>query len=75
MPASRTGYAYVRVNGSDYGVYLNVETLDDVSLPRWFASTGHLYEGTYPRRTSCRRMPRTSRSTRATRTTGATSRR
>ena len=45
IPAPRTGYAYVRVNGADYGVYLNVETLDDVFLPQWFASTGHLYEG------------------------------
>ena len=47
LPAPRTGYAYVRVNGEDYGVYLNVETLDSVSLPRWFATTGHLYEGEY----------------------------
>ena len=39
IPAPRTGYAFVRVNGADYGVYLNVETLDDVSLPRWFSST------------------------------------
>jgi hypothetical protein len=47
VPASRTGYAFVRVNGSAYGVYVNVETLDDVSLPRAFPSTGHLYEGEY----------------------------
>jgi hypothetical protein len=47
VPASRTGYAFVRVNGSAYGVYLNVETLDDVSLPRMFPSTEHLYEGSY----------------------------
>ena len=45
IPAPRTGYAYLRVNGADYGVYLNVETPDNVFLPRWFASTGHLYEG------------------------------
>jgi hypothetical protein len=45
VPAPRTGYAYVRVNGDDYGVYLNVETMDDVSLPLWFESTSHLYEG------------------------------
>jgi Ca2+-binding RTX toxin-like protein len=43
--ASRTGYAYVRVNDQDYGVYLNLETLDDVMLPRWYESTQHLYEG------------------------------
>ena len=45
VPAPRTGYAFVRVNGDAYGVYLNVETLDDVALKRLFASTGHLYEG------------------------------
>jgi hypothetical protein len=47
VPAPRTGYAYVRVNGDDYGVYLNVEALDDVSLPKRFDSTQHLYEGAY----------------------------
>ena len=35
------------VNGADYGLYLNVETLDSVALPHWFSSTEHLYEGTY----------------------------
>jgi predicted transcriptional regulator len=48
VPASRTGYAYVRVNGADYGVYLNIETLDDVSLPLRFGSTRHLYEADAP---------------------------
>jgi CotH kinase protein/RTX calcium-binding nonapeptide repeat (4 copies) len=47
VPASRTGYAYVRVNDQDYGVYLNIETLDDVMLSRWLESTQHLYEGEY----------------------------
>jgi hypothetical protein len=45
VPAPRTGYALVSVNGAEYGLYLNIETLDLVSLPRWFASTRHLYEG------------------------------
>jgi spore coat protein CotH len=50
VPASRTGYAYVRVNGQDFGLYLNLETLDEVSLGRLFdspfeAKTQHLYEG------------------------------
>jgi hypothetical protein len=45
IAAPRTGYAYLRVNGADYGVYLNVETPDGVFLPRWFPSTEHLYEG------------------------------
>jgi hypothetical protein len=44
VPAPRTGYAFVRVNGEPYGVYLNIETYDDVMLPRLFASTQHLYE-------------------------------
>jgi hypothetical protein len=44
LPASRTGYAFLRINGVVYGLYLNIETLDEISLPRWFDSTGHLYE-------------------------------
>jgi CotH kinase protein len=47
LAAPRTGYAFVSVNGEDFGLYLNVETLDLVSLPRWFGSTRHLYEGGY----------------------------
>ena len=47
VPAPRTGYAFVRVNGEDYGVYLDVETLDDVALASRFATTQHLYEGEY----------------------------
>ena len=45
VPAPRTGHAFVRVNGEAYGVYLNLETLDEVALPRWFPTTRHLYEG------------------------------
>jgi len=48
VPAPRTGYANVYVNGVNYGVHLNVETYDDVSLPRHFASTQHLYEADAP---------------------------
>jgi hypothetical protein len=47
LPASRTGYSYVRINDEDYGVYLNLETLDDVSLPLRHATTQHLYEGEF----------------------------
>jgi len=50
VPAPRTGYAYVRVNGEDFGVYLNVEVFDDVGLERWFGEFDdpqHLYEGEY----------------------------
>ncbi len=44
LPAPRTGYASVRINGTLYGTYLNVETYDDTMLPRYFATTQHLYE-------------------------------
>jgi hypothetical protein len=50
IPASRAGYAYVKLNGTDYGLHLDVEALDTVSLPKIFAvpefvkATQHLYE-------------------------------
>lgn len=44
LPAPRTGYAQVRINGTLYGTYLNLETYDDTMLPRFFATTQHLYE-------------------------------
>ena len=44
LPASRTGYAFVNLNGAKYGLFLNVETLDEITLPQWFPTTGHLYE-------------------------------
>lgn len=47
VAAPRSGYAFVQVNGEPFGLYLNVETLDSVALPRWFDSTAHLYEGSY----------------------------
>lgn len=50
VAAPRTGYAFVRLNGEPYGLYLNVETFDDVSLERWFGDFDdpqHLYEGAY----------------------------
>lgn len=49
VPASRTGFAYLRINGVDYGVYLNIENLDDVALTKIFAGfddeVQHMYEG------------------------------
>ena len=45
VPAWRTGYAFVRVNGDAYGVYLNLETPDEISLALRYATTQHLYEG------------------------------
>lgn len=49
VPASRTGFAYLRVNGEDFGVYLDVETLDETALARIYGAgnTLHLYEGEY----------------------------
>lgn len=41
----RTGYAEVRLNGEDYGLYLNIETPDDVDLEKHFGPFQHLYEG------------------------------
>ncbi len=49
VPASRTGYAYMRLNGEDLGVYLDLENLDSIGLAHIFGSfdgeTQHLYEG------------------------------
>lgn len=49
VPSSRGGYAYVRVNGEDFGLYANVETLDKVALEKRFGPfqkpPQHLYEG------------------------------
>lgn len=46
--APRTGYAYVWLNEIDYGLHLNVETMDDVALKRAYGAFDdpqHLYEG------------------------------
>jgi CotH kinase protein len=49
LAASRTGYAFVRVNGEPFGLYLDIEDMDDVALERWFGKfeepPQHLYEG------------------------------
>jgi hypothetical protein len=49
VPSSRTGFADVRVNGHEFGVYLDIETLDATGLERWFGKfkepPQHLYEG------------------------------
>ena len=49
VPASRTGFAYLRVNGEDFGVYLDLENLDATFLKARYGegNTLHLYEGEY----------------------------
>ena len=47
VPASRSGYTFVTLNGEDYGLYSNIEAYDDVSLRKLFGQTKHLYEGSY----------------------------
>jgi hypothetical protein len=49
VPASRTGYAYVYVDGVDYGIHLNIETMDKIALEKLLGpfneDVQHLYEG------------------------------
>jgi hypothetical protein len=49
VPAPRTSFAYVYVNGEDFGLELNVETVDANLLEKRFGSfnseTQHLFEG------------------------------
>jgi hypothetical protein len=47
IAAPRVGWTRIHVNGTDYGLYMNVETWDDELLEVWFddADKGSLYEG------------------------------
>jgi hypothetical protein len=47
IPAPRTGWTRVYVNGEYFGLYMNIEQHDDVFLDRWYddAELGALYEG------------------------------
>lgn len=48
LPAPRVGFTRMYVNDQLYGLYVNVETIDEVMLGRWFADPyGDLYEGAY----------------------------
>lgn len=48
VPAPRMGYAWVTVNGADYGLYALVEDYDDVFLKGWYEDNGgNLYDGDY----------------------------
>ncbi|HWA53858.1 MAG TPA: CotH kinase family protein, partial [Solirubrobacterales bacterium] len=48
VAAPRTGFAWLRLDGEEFGLYLNLENLDKINLERWFgpfAAPQHLYEG------------------------------
>ncbi|HET7444380.1 MAG TPA: CotH kinase family protein [Solirubrobacterales bacterium] len=49
VPAPRTGYTYVRVNGESFGLHLDVESLDKIALEKqlgpFLSPPQHLYEG------------------------------
>ena len=48
VPVPRASYAKVYVNGTYYGLYLHLDTIDRRFLARHFVSNrGQLYEGTY----------------------------
>jgi spore coat protein CotH len=45
LPASRTGWAHLTVNGQDYGLYAIIEKEDGRYLKQWFDdTTGSVYE-------------------------------
>ncbi|HEY6731369.1 MAG TPA: CotH kinase family protein [Solirubrobacterales bacterium] len=49
VPASRTGFVYLRLNGEDFGVYMNVENYDNVAMAKklgeFDGDVQHVYEG------------------------------
>ena len=48
VPVPRTAYVWVTVNGADYGLYLNIESIDDVYLDRHHEDgNGTLYDADY----------------------------
>jgi hypothetical protein len=47
VPAPRAGFAYLEVNGEDFGLHLNIETTDEVAMEKRFGKFMHVYEGTY----------------------------
>lgn len=48
VPSPRTGYANVTLNGIDYGLHLNIETMNKELLARWGITSKHLYKGAVP---------------------------
>lgn len=47
VPASRTSYARITLNSQLYGLYANIETVDDRFLRDRFGSVGNLYEASW----------------------------
>jgi spore coat protein CotH len=46
VASSKTGWARLYINGEDKGLYINLETIDDIFLSKRFTdNTNHLYEG------------------------------
>lgn len=48
VPSARVGYAFVRINGAAYGLYANVETVNEDFAASRFPSTLHVYEASQP---------------------------
>jgi hypothetical protein len=48
VPAPRAGFARVTIDGSYFGLYLNLESMDSKMLKRWFPDTDHVYSGPRP---------------------------
>lgn len=48
VPAPRAGFARVTIDGSYFGLYLNLESMDSKMLKRWFPDTEHVYSGPRP---------------------------
>ena len=45
VPAARCNHAWVTINGDDYGLYANLETVDRALIRRWFSDAdGRLFE-------------------------------
>ena len=47
VPAPRSGFSEVRLNGDSYGLHATIERVDDTLLSRYYLTTAHLYEGTF----------------------------
>jgi phosphotransferase system HPr-like phosphotransfer protein len=45
---AQAGYANVTLNGLDYGLHLNIETMNKQLLSRWGITSSHLYKGAVP---------------------------